>query len=205
MVLSTPNFNVSHLLAVGGISLATGCFLGAMLTSASLPKPKARATRDAAHPSFSDSYSSSDEEYSDEESEDEVEINSKSLNEIPGEVRMALVVRTDLRMGKGKAAAQCAHAAVGCYRKMTNVNAESGNLVLLNRWLKAGQAKITLQCPHEDEMELLFAKAMSLNVNATIIHDAGRTQIAAGSATVLGLGPAPRSVLDEITGGLKLY
>ena len=46
---------------------------------------------------------------------------------------------------------------------------------------------------------------MSIGVNAAIIHDAGRTQIAAGSATVLGLGPAPKAVLDQITGDLKLY
>ena len=30
--------------------------------------------------------------------------------------KMALVVRTDLGMGKGKACAQCAHAAVACYK-----------------------------------------------------------------------------------------
>ena len=54
-------------------------------------------------------------------------------------------------------------------------------------------------------MDELYAKAISLGVNSTVIHDAGRTQIVAGSATVLGLGPAPKSVLDQITGDLKLY
>lgn len=56
----------------------------------------------------------------------------------------------------------------------------------------------------EDELELLQAQAMSLGVCAKIIHDAGRTQIASGSATVLGVGPAPKSVVDQITGHLKL-
>ena len=64
---------------------------------------------------------------------------------------------------------------------------------------------MTLQVPNQEEMDLLFAKAMSLGVNAYIVHDAGRTQIAAGSATVLGLGPAPKLVMDQITGELKLY
>merc|ERR1712014_319302 len=30
------------------------------------------------------------------------------------------------------------------------------------------------------------------------IHDAGRTQIASGSATVLGVGPAPKSKIDKV-------
>jgi len=37
-----------------------------------------------------------------------------------------------------------------------------------------------------------------------IVEDAGRTQIAAGSQTVLAIGPAPVKVLEEITGHLKL-
>lgn len=50
----------------------------------------------------------------------------------------------------------------------------------------------------------LQAKAMSLGLCAKVIHDAGRTQIASGSATVLGIGPAPKSLIDQVTGGLKL-
>ena len=38
-----------------------------------------------------------------------------------------------------------------------------------------------------------------------IIHDAGRTQIASGTATVLGIGPGPSSVIDNVSGHLKLY
>lgn len=49
-----------------------------------------------------------------------------------------------------------------------------------------------------------MAKAQSLGVTAEVIQDAGRTQIEAGSMTVLGVGPAPKSVVDKITGHLKL-
>ena len=57
----------------------------------------------------------------------------------------------------------------------------------------------------EDELLMLQAAAMSLSLTAKMIHDAGRTQIAAGSATVLGIGPGPKSVIDQVTGSLKLY
>ena len=50
----------------------------------------------------------------------------------------------------------------------------------------------------------LQAKARSLGLTAETIQDAGRTQIEAGSLTVLGIGPAPRSLVDEVTGKLKL-
>ena len=63
---------------------------------------------------------------------------------------------------------------------------------------------MAVQIKSEEELEILQAQAMSLGVCAQIIHDAGRTQIASGSATVLGVGPAPKSVVDQITGHLKL-
>jgi PTH2 family peptidyl-tRNA hydrolase len=68
-----------------------------------------------------------------------------------------------------------------------------------------GQMKVTLQAKSEDEILMLQAAAMSLSLTAKIVHDAGRTQIAAGSATVLGIGPGPKSVIDRVTGNLKLY
>ena len=51
--------------------------------------------------------------------------------------------------------------------------------------------------PTEDEMDILKAKAMSLNLNFCVIKDAGRTQIAAGSKTVLAIGPGPQSLIGR--------
>lgn len=177
-----------HFIAVGVVSFLTGYLLNLYT------KKEIRGLKD-----------SELDEYSDE-SDDEVDIDSTSLNSVPGEVRMTLIVRQDLKMTKGKAAAQCAHATLALYKKMSNSASEAYNSDMLKRWEYGnGQAKITLQTPDQESMDILFAQALLLNVNAYIVHDAGRTQIAAGSATVLGLGPAPKKVLDEITGGLKLY
>lgn len=61
-----------------------------------------------------------------------------------------------------------------------------------------------MQVKSEDELMELMGKARRLGLTAEVIADAGRTQIAAGSHTVLGVGPAPRSLVDEVTSHLKL-
>ena len=99
--------------------------------------------------------------------------------------KKVLVVRTDLGMTKGKMAAQCGHATLMCYKAALR---HAPNLV--RRWETRGQTKVAVQVGGgEDELLVLQAHAMSLGVVAKIVHDAGRTQIAAGSATALGLGP----------------
>lgn len=201
-------------------SLATGYYLGTLSNGDLLSRKKKenrKPTKDeilkkcketaeaTVNAESEDEEETDDEDYDEGELSDE-EIESRSLNDIPGEVRMALVIRQDLGMQKGKVAAQCAHAALSCFRLIaTDPNKMSYNPELTKRWLRHGQAKITLKCPDKEKMDELYAMAISLGVNAAVIHDAGRTQIAAGSATVLGLGPAPKAVLDQITGELKLY
>ena len=72
-------------------------------------------------------------------------------------------------------------------------------------WEATGQPKITVKCDSEEEMMLLLAQARSLGLVSYVVADAGRTQIAPGSHTVLAVGPAPGSMVDKVTGNLKLY
>ncbi|KAI4143077.1 MAG: hypothetical protein L6R39_004709 [Caloplaca ligustica] len=146
--------------------------------------------------------------HSSDEEDDGAELGQKQgdLSQFEGnkeECKLVLVVRTDLGMGKGKIAAQCSHATLACYRALSNTFPMSLNPVL-KQWERMGQAKVVVQAKNEDELETLQAQALSLGLCAQIIHDAGRTQIASGSATVLGVGPGPKSVVDQVTGGLKL-
>ncbi|CCE61181.1 hypothetical protein TPHA_0A00960 [Tetrapisispora phaffii CBS 4417] len=202
-------------LSTAAVSLATGVLIGSMLSKGNTrsharppARPPARTPANTTEqvPKAPVLAQSSSESEFETETESDYEIESLQLNDVPGEVRLALVIRQDLQMTKGKIAAQCCHAALQCFRNIA-VNSEkiSYNPVMTDRWLRNGQAKITLKCPDKELMDELFAKAISLGVNACVIHDAGRTQIEAGSATVLGLGPAPKQVLDLITGDLKLY
>ncbi|KAH6851001.1 peptidyl-tRNA hydrolase PTH2-domain-containing protein [Chaetomium sp. MPI-CAGE-AT-0009] len=123
------------------------------------------------------------------------------------ECKLVLVVRTDLGMTKGKIAAQCSHATLACYKALVRAAQQaprSAEARILREWEGAGQAKIAVQVKSEDELIELMGKARSLGVTARVIADQGRTQIAAGSRTVLGVGPAPKSLVDMVTGHLKL-
>lgn len=124
----------------------------------------------------------------------------KSFAERNEEIKLILAVRTDLGMGKGKIAAQCGHATLACYKYMLNSPAGLG---VLKKWESYGQAKVAVQVKSEEELVTLQGLAVSLGLCARVIHDAGRTQIAAGSATVLGV-LGPKSVVDQVTGHLKL-
>ncbi|KAL6710655.1 hypothetical protein ACN47E_007712 [Coniothyrium glycines] len=142
-----------------------------------------------------------EEDSDDEDSSDEDDSTPAEFPDRKEECKMVLVVRTDLGMTKGKIGAQCGHATLACYKHFLR---HSPNSEILRRWERLGQAKVALQTKSEEELELLQAQALSLGLVAHIIHDAGRTQIASGSATVLGIGPAPKSVIDQVTGHLKL-
>jgi peptidyl-tRNA hydrolase len=113
--------------------------------------------------------------------------------------KMVLCVNTSLtKMGRGKMAAQCCHAAVGCYRR-----AAASCPAAVRAWERTGAAKIAVRCPTTEELELLSVRAGERGVPCYLVEDAGRTQIEAGSRTVLGLfGPA--SVFEGLTDHLKL-
>ncbi|XP_012300830.1 peptidyl-tRNA hydrolase 2, mitochondrial isoform X1 [Aotus nancymaae] len=117
-----------------------------------------------------------------------------------GEYKMILVVRNDLKMGKGKVAAQCSHAAVSAYKQIQRRNPE-----VLKQWEYCGQPKVVVKAPDEETLIALLTHAKMLGLTVSLIQDAGRTQIAPGSQTVLGIGPGPADLIDKVTGHLKLY
>ncbi|XP_077447925.1 peptidyl-tRNA hydrolase 2, mitochondrial isoform X1 [Stigmatopora argus] len=117
-----------------------------------------------------------------------------------GGYKMILVVNCNLKMGKGKVASQCAHAAVAAYKQV-----QSRNPDLLKMWEYCGQPKVVVKAPDEETMVQLMSLAKELRLPVSLIQDAGRTQIAAGSRTVLGIGPGPSDLIDTVSGDLKLF
>jgi len=135
---------------------------------------------------------------SDESSDSVIDESRDEDNSEP--CKLVLGVRMDLKMEKGKIAAQCCHATLGAYEHAVKHHPEH-----VRMWKRNGQAKITVKINSDKEMTELFEKAKAAGITAHIVVDAGRTQIAAGSKTILAIGPAPNRVIDTVTGNLKLY
>ena len=112
-------------------------------------------------------------------------------------VKLALVVRTDLGMGRGKIAAQVAHAAVAA------VLASSGSRDFA-AWLEQGQPKVVLKVASAEQLLEVARRALAAGLPVELIHDAGRTQVEPGTATCCAVGPADSVRVDALTGGLSL-
>jgi PTH2 family peptidyl-tRNA hydrolase len=112
-------------------------------------------------------------------------------------VKLVLVVRTDLGMGRGKVASQVAHAAVAA------VLANRGSPPF-DAWLRDGQPKVVLRAQSAAQLGDLAASARSAGLPVEMIHDAGRTQLAPGTPTCCALGPAEPSQIDAVAAGLRL-
>lgn len=145
---------------------------------------------------FADEDLMSDSDFDDEDDDDDDD------DEEP--LKQVMVVRTDLKMGKGKIAAQCCHASLGAFRRASSPRAPEVWQTWLRRWLIIGQTKVAVKCPSEEEMAEVAENARANNVPFYVVADAGRTQIAAGSRTVCAVGPAPVSVVDALCSQFKL-
>ncbi|MHA1976062.1 MAG: peptidyl-tRNA hydrolase Pth2 [Candidatus Hodarchaeales archaeon] len=116
------------------------------------------------------------------------------------ELKQVLILRKDLKMSKGKAAAQASHAAVGAAIKLMRQNP-----TLFNKWWNGGQMKVVLAVESETQLEDVESRIRRLGAFVTKINDAGRTQLPPGTATALGIGPHNQMDIEKITSTLKLY
>lgn len=117
-------------------------------------------------------------------------------------MKLSIVLRADLPISCGKAAAQAGHAAVECTIKALD---SAKWRKWAEQWLEEGQKKIVLAANSQEEILELEAKAKSLGLPAEIIRDAGLTEVPPGTITALCVGPAPDELVDAVTGRLKLY
>lgn len=115
------------------------------------------------------------------------------------EIKQAIIVRTDLKMGKGKLVAQCAHASL-----MSYITALKYDKEIVNEWLECGQKKIVLKIGSEKEIDNLYESFRRMRVPCALVVDAGLTQLEPNTKTALGVGPWKSADIDKLLSKLKL-
>lgn len=111
-------------------------------------------------------------------------------------MKQAIIVNKDVKMSKGKTAAQVAHASVTAY-------ATSKDTLSTKDWYKNSMTKVVLQA----DLNTLLAVAKGANENGipvALIKDEGRTEIEPGTITCVAIGPTYEDLLDRFTKDLKL-
>lgn len=111
-------------------------------------------------------------------------------------MKQAILIRTDLKMGKGKLCSQACHASIAAFLK--------ADCKIRDEWIDEGMKKVVLKVSSEKELKSFAKIARKEKIAIAIINDAGLTQIEPGTPTALGIGPDKDSKIDKITGKLKL-
>lgn len=131
-------------------------------------------------------------------------------------------MRRDLKMRKGKIAAQAGHACVTAVLlaleregRLGQVQAADGGVRLapsdqpptpLSEWFARGVAKICVYVDSEEELLAIDRKAKDAGILSALICDNGLTEFhGQATYTCLALEPLMPEVVDPITGDLPLF
>lgn len=136
--------------------------------------------------------------------------------------KMMIVMRRDLKMRKGKIAAQAGHACIDAVimalskeGRMNDFEITADGLSLkqtdkpttpLSDWFMYGCAKVCVYVDSEQALLDIAGKATERGIIASVITDAGMTEFhGIPTKTCLALEPLPAEMADELTGALSLY
>jgi PTH2 family peptidyl-tRNA hydrolase len=142
------------------------------------------------------------------------------------EAKQVLVVRKDLKMRKGKVAAQCAHASMKVLLDLATARIPLGRVPMheddpdppqhfraflvdrgspLESWLDGAFAKICVYVESEEDLDAIHRKAVDAGLLSSLIVDSGRTEFhGVPTKTVVAVGPGWWDEVDEVTGHLPL-
>ena len=110
--------------------------------------------------------------------------------------KQVILVRTDLKMPKGKIAAQASHASI-----QSMLKANEDNVL---EWRREGMKKVVLKVQDKEELFKYYRKANSLKLPVALIKDAGKTFFKNAEYTCLGIGPDREDRIDKVTKDLKM-
>lgn len=112
------------------------------------------------------------------------------------ELKQVILVRKDLKLSKGKMAAQVSHASVEAALKSHKDD--------LSKWRRGGMKKSVLAVENKEELLKYKRAAEDAGLVNALVTDAGHTHLPPGTVTCLGIGPDSEEKVDKVTGVLKL-
>jgi len=117
-------------------------------------------------------------------------------------IKQIIVLRTDLKVRRGKMHVQAAHASLMAYLRACG-NRDS--MMVTYEWLqKYNQTKICVGVNSEEELLAIHTKALQAGIPCALVTDAGKTEFDTPTNTGCGIGPADADEIDKITKELKL-
>lgn len=136
--------------------------------------------------------------------------------------KQMIVMRRDLKMRKGKIAAQSGHACLTAALMALEREGRLGDIMTqgdwitlrptdkpatpLSDWFTNGTAKVCVYVDSEEELLTLDRKAKELGFISALIQDAGYTEFhGVPTYTCLALEPLPAEAVAPLTGALPLY
>ena len=96
-------------------------------------------------------------------------------------LKQVILVRTDLKMPKGKMAVQVAHASLEAALKVDDR--------ILSSWKREGMKKVVLKVENKEELNKYLRKARALGIRTSLITDAGKTFFETKTTTCGAIGP----------------
>ncbi|MEN4006316.1 MAG: aminoacyl-tRNA hydrolase [Methanobacterium sp.] len=111
-------------------------------------------------------------------------------------MKQVMIIRTDLKMSKGKIAAQACHASLGAYKKADPQK--------IQKWELEGGKKVVVRVKDLRELYEVYEVVKSIDIPIYLVQDAGMTELPKGTVTCLGIGPDEDEKIDKITNELKL-
>lgn len=111
-------------------------------------------------------------------------------------MKQVIMVRQDLKLPKGKLAAQVAHAAVEAVLRSEKD--------IVKKWRAEGMMKIVVKVKDEKELYRYKGLADELGITNAVITDAGKTVVAPGTVTCMAIGPDEEELVDKVSGKLKI-
>jgi len=112
------------------------------------------------------------------------------------EYKQVILMRDDLKLPKGKMAAQASHAAVEAVLK--------SDKDIVKHWRNSGSKKVVLKVKDKSEIYKFSQAAKDIGLKTAIITDAGKTVIAPGTVTCCGIGPDVEEKIDKVVGNLQM-